>query len=70
MEVDKLEVRKIIEQEVKPRENLIVWSDVYIKGIRKTFDEQVLVHNVEPETAKERIIAYVTERLTNELRCD
>lgn len=70
MEVDKLEVRKIIEQEVKPRENLIVWSDAYLKGIKKTFDEQVLVHNVDPELAKERIIAYVTERLTNELRCD
>ena len=70
MEVDKLEVRKIIEQEVKPNENLIVWSDAYIKGIKRTFDEQVLVHNVDPETAKDRIVAYVTERLNNELRCD
>ena len=70
MEIDPSEVKKIIEQEVKPNENLIVWSDAYIKGIRKSFDEQVLVHNVEPELAKARMITYITDRITNELRAD
>ena len=70
MEIDPSEVKKIIEQEVKPNENLIVWSDAYIKGIRKSFDEQVLVHNVEPELAKARMIAYITDRITSELRAD
>jgi len=68
MDIDRLEVKKIIEQEVTPRENLIVWTDVYIKGIQKTYDEQIMVYNVEPSTAKQRIIEYVNERLQNELR--
>jgi len=68
MEIDRIEVKKIIEQEVKPNENLIVWTDAYIRGIKKTFDEQKLVYNVESEVAKQRIITYVMERLENELR--
>jgi hypothetical protein len=68
MEIDPSEVKKIIEQEVKPNENLIVWSDAYIKGVRRTYDEQVLVHNVDPELAKERIVAYIADRLSTELR--
>jgi len=68
MEIDRLEVKKIIEQEVLPNENLIVWSDAYIRGIKKTFSEQTLVHHVEPEVAKQRIIQYVTDRLEAELR--
>lgn len=68
MEIDRLEVKKIIEQEVKPKENLIVWTDAYIKGIKKTYDEQILVYSVDPEVAKQRIVTYVTERLENELR--
>ena len=70
METDRLEVKKIIEQEVKPNENLIVWTDVYIRGIKKTYEEQKIVYNVEPDTAKQRIITYVTERLQNELRTE
>ena len=68
MDIDRLEVKKIIEQEVTPRENLIVWTDVYIRGIQKTYVEQIMVYNVEPSTAKQRIIEYVNERLQNELR--
>ena len=68
MEIDPSEVKKIIEQEVKPNEKLIVWSDAYIKGVRRTYDEQVLVHNVDPELAKERIVAYIADRLSTELR--
>jgi hypothetical protein len=67
METSKLQVRKIIEQEVKPNESLIIWTDVYMKYIKKTFQEQVTAYAVEPDTAKQRIIAYVTERLQNEL---
>lgn len=70
MEIDRLEVKKIIEQEVKPNENLIVWSDVYIRALKKTLEEQILVHGVDPETAKQRLIVYVTERLQNELRTE
>ena len=70
MEVDKLEVKKIIAQEIKPNENLIVWTDEYIKGIKKTFNEQIFEHNIEPETAKQRIIQYITDRLGTELRTD
>ena len=70
METDRLEVKKIIEQEEKPNENLIVWTDVYIRGIKKTYEEQKIVYNVEPDTAKQRIITYVTERLQNELRTE
>lgn len=68
MDIDKLEIKKIIEQEVTPNENLIVWTDAYIRGIKKTLEEQVLVYNVEPEEAKTRIVKYVNDRLTNELR--
>mgnify|MGYP003673425885 CR=1 FL=1 len=68
MEIDPSQVKKIIDQEVKPNENLIVWSDAYIKGVRRTYDEQVLVHNVDPDLAKERIVAYITDRLSTELR--
>lgn len=70
METDRLEVKKIIEQEVKPNENLIVWTDAYMKGIKKTYEEQKIVYNVDPDTAKQRIITYVTERLQNELRVE
>ena len=70
METDRLEVKKIIEQEVLPNENLIVWSDAYMKGIKKTFDEQVLVHHVDPEIAKQRLIQYITDRMEAELRTD
>lgn len=68
MEIDPTSVKKIIEQEVKPNENLIIWTDAYIKGIKKTLEEQVLVHNVDVELAKQRIVTYVTDRLSNELR--
>jgi len=68
MDIDRLEIKKIIEQEVTPNENLIVWTDAYIRGIKKTLDEQVVVYNVEPEEAKSRIIKYVSDRLTSELR--
>lgn len=68
MDVDRLEIKKIIEQEVTPNENLIVWTDAYIRGIKKTLEEQVVVYNVEPEEAKARIIKYVADRLTGELR--
>ena len=70
METDRLEVRKIIEQEVKPNESLIVWSDMYMRYIKKTFEEQTTVYNVEPQQAKDRLIAYITERMQNELRTD
>lgn len=68
METDPLQVKKIIEQEVKPNENLIVWTDAYIKGIKSTLQEQIEVYNVEPEQAKDRIVSYVTGRLNTELR--
>ena len=68
MDVDRLEVKKIIEQEVRPNESLIVWSDVYIRYLKKTMEEQVTVYNVDPELAKQRIITYISERLENELR--
>lgn len=68
MEIDPVQVKKIIEQEVKPNENLIVWTDAYIRGIKKTLEEQVMVHNVDIDEAKQRIINYITDRLDNELR--
>ena len=52
METDRLEVRKIIEQEVKPNESLIVWSDMYMRYIKKTFEEQTTVYNVEPQVGE------------------
>lgn len=67
MEVDKIELQKIIEQEIVPNENIIVWSDVYLKAVKNTLDEQVLVHNIEPDLAKKRLVKYITERLENEL---
>jgi len=67
MEIDDLEVKKIIEQQVKPNENLIVWTDVYIENIKRTLVEQVDVYNVLEELAKERILNYVTQRLQDEL---
>jgi hypothetical protein len=70
MDVDRLEVRKIIEQEVKPNESLIVWSDMYMRYIKKTFEEQTTVYEVDPQLAKERLITYITERMQNELRTD
>ena len=70
MDVDRLEVKKIIEQEVKPNENLIVWSDVYLRALKKTLEEQILVHGVDPKTAKQRLVTYVTDRLENELRAE
>lgn len=70
MEIDRLEVTKIIEQEVKPNENLIVWSDVFLKALKKTLEEQILVHGVDPETAKTRLMTYVSDRMQNELRTD
>lgn len=70
MDVDRLQVKKIIEQEVKPNENLIVWSDLYIRYLKKTMEEQTSVYEVAPEVAKQRIITYITERLENELRTE
>ena len=70
MDVDRLQVKKIIEQEVKPNESLIVWSDLYIRYLKKTMEEQTSVYEVEPEVAKQRIITYITERLENELRTE
>lgn len=70
MDVDRLEVRKIIEQEVRPNENLVVWSDLYLRYLKKTLEEQTTVYDVEPELAKQRIISYINERLENELRTD
>lgn len=70
MEIDRLEVMKIIEQEVKPNENLIVWSDVFLKALKKTLEEQILVHGVDPELAKTRLMTYVSDRMQNELRTD
>ena len=70
MDVDRLEVRKIIEQEVKPNESLIVWSDMYMRYIKKTFEEQITVYEVDPQLAKDRLITYITERMQNELRTD
>tara|TARA_B100002019_G_C21211862_1_gene569874 strand:- start:836 stop:1072 length:237 start_codon:yes stop_codon:yes gene_type:complete len=67
MEIDKIELQKIIEQEIVPNENIITWSDVFLKAVKKTLDEQVLVHHVDPELAKKRIIKYITERLEGEL---
>jgi hypothetical protein len=67
MEIDDFEVTKIIEQQVKPNENLIVWTDVYIENIKRTLVEQVDVYNVLEELAKERILNYVTQRLQDEL---
>lgn len=70
MDVDRLQVKKIIEQEVKPNESLIVWSDLYIRYLKKTMEEQISVYEVDPEVAKQRIITYITERLENELRTE
>jgi len=70
MDVNRLEVRKIIEQEVKPNESLIVWSDMYMRYIKKTFEEQITVYEVDPQLAKDRLITYITERMQNELRTD
>ena len=67
MEIEDFEVRKIIEQQVKPNENLVVWTDVYIENIKRTLVEQVEVYNVEPDVAKERIVNYMTQRLGDEL---
>jgi len=67
MEIDDFEVTKIIEQQVKPNENLIVWTDVYIENIKRTLVEQVDVYNVLETLAKERILNYITQRLQDEL---
>ena len=67
MEIDDFDVIKIIEQQVKPNENLVVWTDVYIENIKRTLVEQVDVYNVLEELAKERILNYVTQRLQDEL---
>ena len=67
MEIDDFEVTKIIEQQVKPNENLIVWTDVYIENIKRTLVEQVDVYNVLESLAKERILNYITQRLQDEL---
>lgn len=68
MEIDRVEVKKIIAQEVKPNENLIVWTDVYMRYLKKTFEEQTTVYDVPHDVAKDRIISYINERLQNELR--
>lgn len=68
MEIDKIKVKKIIEQQVKPNENIIVWTDAYVKGALDTYNEQVIHHNVDPDLAKQRIINYVTQRLESELK--
>ena len=67
MEIEDFEVTKIIEQQVKPGENLVVWTDVYIKNIKRTLVEQVDVYNVLEALAKERILNYITQRLQDEL---
>ena len=67
MEIDDFEVTKIIEQQVKPNENLVVWTDVYIENIKRTLVEQVDVYNVEEQVAKDRILNYITQRLQDEL---
>jgi len=67
MEIDKIELHKIIEQEIVPNENIIVWSDVYLKAVKKTLDEQILVHHIAPGLAKQRLVKYITERLESEL---
>jgi hypothetical protein len=68
METSKVEVKKIIEQEVKPNESLIVWSDMYMRYLKKTYTEQVTDLNVNPEVAKQRLLDYITERIQNEIR--
>lgn len=67
MDVDRIEIKKIIAQEITPKENVIVWSDFFISAMKNTLDEQVLTQNVEPEVAKTRLITYITDRLNNEL---
>lgn len=68
MDTNRVEVRKIIEQEVSPKESLIVWSDMYMKYLKKTYDEQITVYNVEPSIAKQRLLDYITERIQNEIQ--
>ena len=70
MEIDKIELQKIIEQEIKPNESIIVWTDYYIKAVRETLNEQILDHAVEPDVAKSRLIKYIIDRLEGELRVD
>ena len=55
---------------MKPNESLIVWSDLYIRYLKKTMEEQTSVYEVDPEVAKQRIITYITERLESELRTE
>ena len=67
MDIDRIEVKKIIAQEITPKESVIVWTDFFIQAMKKTLDEQVLTQNVPPETAKSRLITYITDRLDTEL---
>ena len=69
MDIDKIEVKKIIEQEITPNESVIVWSDHYIKSLKLTLDEQVAL-GVDPEVAKSRLLTYVSDRINSELRTD
>jgi len=68
MNIDRVQLKKIIEQQISPNENIIVWTDEYIKGILKTYNEQVLEYGIDPDLAKTRIIAYITQRLQTELK--